>query len=435
MASDLDECTLRLDSLGLEIPAWTSLTVHSDFLTPSDGWNFVVGDPDLPQGIAGKLREGAKVSVTVGDTVITTGFIDEIHYESTRGSGTTITISGTDVLGDSLFSTVDPTAVFLPTETLGQIVQRVMAPYGFPDAPLIDNDDNRDLVSGNLYGFKVYGASKRGKSSGRKRKRKSKGKSRSRAGQAVDAFTNYQAKPHPSEGAYEFCARLAARNGLRIWATGDGKKLVIGKPEFDQEPSFKLIRRRGNAGADNNVISGSVNRSRTNQPSVIVAAGTGGGGNFSRATLKVVAINELISRQVDGSLIPDVQAIIDKYPKAYVLGPSDFEGFVSPLALNPYPRAKPLYLHDAEARDLEQLKNFALRELANRQKQSLSMHYTVEGHTQAGAVWAKDTIVDVLDEVADISEPMWIQSVTFTKSRGAGTRCEIVAIRPWTMVF
>jgi prophage tail gpP-like protein len=425
-AADLSECVLRLDTYGIEIPRWTSYTFSQDFLTPAAGFSFSIGDPDIPQGISGKIREGLKVGLMVDGHTICTGFIDEVHYEASHGSGTVLTLSGRDALGDAIDSTIDPTRVYAPTDTLAKIVQDVMEQFGFLNEPITDNEANRNLISGNKYGFKV---NKAGGGGSKKKRRRSK-----TAGQAVKSFTNYQSQPHNHEGAYEFCERLAKRSGLHIWCTGDGVDLVVGRPDFAQDARYRLTRRRGIvAGAHNNVLSGGATRSRKNQPSMIVAGGGGGGGNVARATNKVIMVNELVSLQADGTLVPAVQQIIDKYPHAYVIGPADLDGEVSPLALNPYPRAKPLYLFDAEARDPENLKNFVMREMATRQRTSISCSYEVAGHSQNGVTWTVDTIVSVEDDVADIHEDMWIESVTFSKDRGQGTRTHLQLIRPYTL--
>ncbi len=102
---------------------------------------------------------------------------------------------------------------------------------------------------------------------------------------------------------------------------------------------------------------------------------------------------------------------------------------------NPYTRARPLYLYDAEARNIEQLKNFAKREMAQLQKRSLSVSYEFDGHSQDGTVFAIDTLIDVEDEIGGVFGPMWVESVTFTKSRSAGTRTHLTLILPHTMTL
>jgi hypothetical protein len=56
-----------------------------------------------------------------------------------------------------------------------------------------------------------------------------------------------------------------------------------------------------------------------------------------------------------------------------------------------------MYAHDQESQTLEEPSNYARRELALKQRDSLHVTYTVAGHTNQGAVWAIDTMVDVND--------------------------------------
>lgn len=421
--SDFEEVVLRITNLGTDISGWTSYTFNSTFLTPSDAFSFTIGDPSIPAGVAGQIREGMGVQLLIAGRAICTGYLDEVHYEASTSGGTVLTCSGRDVLGDAIDATVAPSLVFTPTQKLGDIIESVMLPFGFFNEPLVDNEDNRNLITGNKFGYRVN----KGRSSKRGRRSKT-------AGQAVASFTNYQAKPHDHEGAYEFCERLAKRAGLHIWATGDGKDLVVGRPSFDQQALFSAKRLRGVAnGAHNNVLSGSVTRSRKDQFSAIIAGGGGGGGNVSRATNQVIMINDLVARDVSGAIAPEAQALIRAYPKAYLIKPDDLDGQVTPGKLNAFRRAKPLHLFDAEARDPEQLKNFVIREMAHRQKTAISASYEFSGHGQNGVTWAVDTIVNVEDDVADLHEPMWIDSVSFSKSSGAGTRTHITCIIPWTL--
>ncbi len=273
-------------------------------MTPADGFQFTIGDGEIPQGFSGKIAPGLKVSLIVDDHKICTGVIDDVHIEATRGGGATLSVGGRDVLGDAIDSVIDPKQVFHVNQTLAEIIKAVMTPYGFTRDPIVDNDANRDLISGNKFGFKVYKARESASTSHRHRR----GASKSRAGQALNSFTSTQSKPGPHEGAYEFCERLAKRAGLHIWASADGKDLIVGKPNFDQDSRYQIIRRRGiGRGALNNVISGSVTKSRKSQPSAIIAGGGGGGQDVARATNRVIMINELIARNLDGSLVPEVQ--------------------------------------------------------------------------------------------------------------------------------
>lgn len=393
---DLDEVTLRADILGADIGRWTSYTFASDFLTPCDGFQFSIGDPDIPQGLSGLIAPGIKVSLNISGRPICTGYIAEVAYSADRSSGTVLEVSGRDILGDVVDSCVDPFQSFQPTQTLEEIAKAVLSKFNITEIEF-------DAI----------------------------------AGQKAKDSQGHIAKPYPAEGAYEFIERLAKRQGLHLWAKADGTGVVLGKPNFKQESSYKLTRRRGIAnGAGNNIVSGHVKRSMLNQPSVIVASARAGGGDFAHATVRCIYVNPLISIGADGkTVLPSVQEIIDRFPSAYKIKASDLDGVPPTSANTPYGFARPLYWVDSEAKTLAQLIQGTKREMAKHMSTSLEVVYEVAGHTQDGKVWTVDTVVDVEDEVGGLNEPMWISGVTFKKSRSAGTTTELKLMRLYTLAF
>lgn len=427
---DIDECSLVINDLGVELDRWSSYQFSSHFATPTDAFTFTVGDPEVLQGISGKIREGMRVTLLCNQNALCSGYIDEIEYAASRSSGTELHINGRDILGDVVDSVCDPTLRFQPTQPLLDILTPILSPFGIR---IFDDGTNFEELAGvsvhdaNKFGLKNK---KPSTSSGSRRRRR-----RRRSGKkAPSAAVAHECKPYPHEGCFEFCARLAKRQGWHIWARADGEGVIIGDPDFEQEPTYTITRRRGSAGALNNVINGTVTRSRTNQPSVIIATGVGGGGEFSCGKAKVAAVNELISVNTDGSYVQSVKDVLAKHPDAVLLSESDFDGdLVIRADSEPYPRARPLFLHDDDSRDIEQLKNFVKRELGTRQQGNLTCHYEVLGHTQNNIPWEVNTTVVVDDDVADIHETMWVLSVNFSKSRYGGTTTRVEVIRLWSL--
>lgn len=456
MVAQLDECVIQLRDKGVALDRWTSYSFTSDFLTPTDSFHFTIGDPEYVKGVSGSVREGMTVTLRIAGKPICTGVIDEVAMGADRSGGTVFECNGRDILGDVVDGTISPYAKFTAQDSLAKVIETVMGPYGIRTIAE-DNNANRSLRVGNQFGSAKV---KEPEGSSRRRVIRKRGASnRAAPGSPTKKFLKYEAKPYPGEGAYEFCHRLAKRAGLHIWAKADGSGVVIGKPDYSQESSFELVRRvSGFRGADrgehNNIISGHVKYSRVNQPSVIIAAGKAGGGDFARATMRVLMVNELIARQTNKELTDGVKEFLkawaaegaEKVPpakledflkrskKAYVISSKDFEGEGEiPKSLTPYPFCRPLYLVDQESNNLEQLINFTKREMASRQMQALEVHYEVAGHTQDQKVWATDTMVDVEDDVANLYETLWVKTVTFTKSRSGGTRTNLTLIRPNTL--
>jgi prophage tail gpP-like protein len=90
-----------------------------------------------------------------------------------------------------------------------------------------------------------------------------------------------------------------------------------------------------------------------------------------------------------------------------------------------------LVYRDENARTAEQIEAAARRCVAERLKDTLYYHATVKGHAdpRTGAIWTVDTMVNVDDDVADVHEPLWIESRTLRFGSG-GAETDLVCWRP-----
>jgi hypothetical protein len=167
------------------------------------------------------------------------------------------------------------------------------------------------------------------------------------------------------------------------------------------------------------------------QPSVIIADGFSGGGEFGKGRIKAFGINPYFGFDKDGFVLDSVLDVIKPYPDAIQVV------FVT----QPFPRrtpevaARPMFVHDDESKTAEQLENFVRREMALLQHRSLVAHYTVTGHVQDGKVWTVDTVVDVDDEISGVQERMYVLSRTFNKSRQGGTTTDLELVRLGSIDF
>ena len=115
----------------------------------------------------------------------------------------------------------------------------------------------------------------------------------------------------------------------------------------------------------------------------------------------------------------------------------EFAAYLGTLARED-PVARPMFLHDDEAKTPDQLVRFAYRELSLRQQRMWTGRYVVEGHTQGAAKnpWAVDTIVTVDDDSGKgFHGPMYVRGRTFEKSRNGGTRTTLRLCLPHTIDF
>jgi prophage tail gpP-like protein len=408
-AAEDDVVSMSFPKWGIEIDKWVSYRCNSHFTTPTDGFEFTVSASALDDTTREVLKRGEEFQIKINGHVQASGYIDSVTTTASRDAGTILRVEGCDKLAQVVRAGIDPRKRFTDAQTLLDVLVAVFAPFGYTiDSFLVSNDVNRNIRSGQVRGNKVS---------------KKKGK-------VLKSFAMHQNKPYPGEGAFAFASRIAQRFGLWIWLSAEGNLLIVSTPTFDQPARYQLVDKLDGGARTTNIEHGEVHEDGSHQPSCIVATGFSFGGEADRSRLKVFIANNIVALGSDFQLSPGVKAVRDANPDANVLQSIVFN---IPNSM-PHPSAQPIYLHDQESQTLEQLQNFARRELALRQHESLRVSYTVAGHSNQGTIWCVDTIVDVDDDARGIHEPLWVLSRSFEMSR-AGTFTHLELIRPYTLQF
>lgn len=413
--AEKEEVVLELPEAGLEVKNFTEYSFNSNFLAPTDGWSFTIGAENLKDEQRRALVPGASVVLKINGSVQSTGYIDSIEVGASRGSGSVFRIEGRDKLGQVVDACTDPTTSFKPGQTLEDAMVAIFSPFGWdkPEYILDENTSSRDVKTGSA--FNRGGKTKRSDAKGFGRR-------------AIKQYQLHLLRPYPREGAFEFASRIAQRFGLWIWLTPSGDGLVVSKPNFKTDPDYKLVRKQDYT----NVLEGSVKFDLTDQPTYIIADGYAKTGEFGRSGIVSYMANNAVSL----AELP-VPESIHKYEQA---GAKPVEGpaFSSP-SLMKVRKPRVLYLHDDESQTQEQLENFVKREMALLQRKSLTVNYTVEGHGQntpkGFRIWTVDTTVEVEDEVAGLTERLYVLGRTFNKSRSGGTTTQLELIRLNTLYF
>jgi prophage tail gpP-like protein len=405
---DDDQIALVLADSGVRLTTWTSYTFNSHFLTPTDGFSFTVAHESLPATVDNAIVPGAKVQLLINDKPQCTGYIDKVGRSRSREGGTEIRIEGRDALSPAVDATMDPRVRFSKGQTLADVLQATLGPFGFTTFNT-DDDDNRQKQTGRKHGTE--------KAAGKKK---------------LAAIQLHQLKPYPKEGLFAFVHRIANRHGLWVWCSGDGESVVASTPDYVTPPIATLVR-KPNA---SNILMGEATFSVGEQPSGIVAQGFGGGGEFARSRLTAYAVNPAVSLPAGST--PTLQQIKTAYPEAVDAydGANPFSGFATMVTR--WPRLT--FMHDDEAKTVDELKAFVRRELSLKLRESLEYRCTVRGHTFVDkegtrVPWCVNTMVQVEDAIGKVHEPLWVLSRTFTKSRGSGTLTTLELTRPYTMVF
>jgi prophage tail gpP-like protein len=403
-----EQVQLRVMDEQVTLTHFKSYEFASDFLTPSDGWSFTVGDEDLPEREANALLCRARIRLYVNNLPVADGHIDDVEETASKGSGKEWSISGRDRLALAVDSGALPNLEFPAGTTLDTFLRTIFAPYGWggEDHFVIDNIANRNARTGALRGAPT-----------------SRGR---RAGRPLKSFKLHQLKPYNNEGVYTFAARVAQRFGLWIWPTADGEQLVVSTPDFAQEPTFTLARLKDGSG---NIISGGVKRSSQDQPSVIFADSFSGGSEYGKGRVKVFCVNPYFGIDQDGQILKDVSKLILQVPDAnqVTMVTQPFERRVATTI------ARPLYIHDEESKTLEQLEYFVRREMSLLMRKAFQYSVVVEGHGQMVngnfVPWTPDTTVRVYDEVSNVNEILWVLGVRFHKAKQGGTTTRLTLLR------
>lgn len=407
--AEQEQITLRITDEHVTIKQWTSYSFASDFLTPSDGFHFTIGASDLDEKQRNALKNGARVSLICNSMFIADGRIDNVDIGASAGGGTVYEIAGRDRLGYAVDATADPTLAFDTGATLADVLSKVFEPFGWvgEDHFLTDPGADRIATKGDR-GTKFS-------------------KSKKRFGAPLKSYTIHALKPYHHEGVFDFAKRVSQRFGLWIWCTADGEQLIVGKPDFEQEPTFHLRRDRNGNG---NILSGKARFSAENQPSVIIADSFSGGGEYGKGRYKVACVNPYYGFDENGFVLDEVAAILKKVPEAEQIT----------LVVQPWERKaartppRPMYLHDDESKTPDQLKAFVRREMSLLVRKSVVFECTVAGHGQdvdeAFTPWQVNTIATVDDEVTGLKERMFVLGLQFDKSRrGGGTTTNLHLVR------
>lgn len=419
---ELQTIELKIPHADLTVTNFVRYSYNSHFLTPTDGWSFTVEDDNRIAKLRQAAVPGALCTLAINGHVQASGFIDSVDIQNDRGAGTTLTVQGRDLLSQVVDANADPTLIFEGNRSLSDILTQLFAPFGL-DVLVDDNSANRTIITGNKFGVPT-----------------------TKKGKTLKSFVQHQCRPYPKEGCFAFASRMAQRFGLWIWLAADGESVIVGQPTYAQTPSFHLQRRFDGDTSGNNVLSGGAKIDFAEQPDIVVAEGFSGGQQWGRTKIRKIAINPLTAYDQDGTT-SDVVAkyVADRYPEGadgtngLILWPVfpatarvlQRDGIIN----NKPPPPRVMFLHDDEAKTLDELEAFVRREMSLKLRKALEVHYTVEGHTQNGSPWCVDTMVAVKDDIAGIDENLWVLSRSFEKSRTAGTVTHLELIRPNTIDF
>ncbi len=398
---DKVQVAMVLRETGAVIKDWISYEFNQHFLTPTSGFSFIVGGFHFLRLFEAGVRPGARVSLRLGENFVGDGYIDDVEIGADRSGGIVAHITGRDRVGYAIDSNAKPTIKFKEGATLADALKEILAPYGFTKFEL-SNDANVGLQTGLVSGQKFSAG---GKKKGPK---------------PLSSFVLHETKPYPGEGAFEFAQRLTQRHGLWLWLAADGETVVVSKPDYTRAPAHSFFRYLNGR---SNVLSGTVKYGVGEQPTLIIAEGIGGGGEWGHSQLQAKCTNPVCWTDDPAW----AQTWLEyKNAQTVEFGPVGQYPFI-------VPKCRTVYLHDQSSQTPQQLANFVKREMSLAVRKSLQGTYSVIGHGQMVndqfVPYAVDTMIEVEDEVTGVREPLWVVSRTFARDRENGTTTRLELLR------
>lgn len=370
-APDLDRLVL-LTETGEQFDLWTEATIEDSFLDPCQTMSLRVGVDETRFGLVNRLRKGGQFQVQVNGAAQLSGFIDRVAIESSR-SGTSVTVSGRDILSPVVDSHIDRKLAVDKNTSLTKLAEIVFhrefelpVTFGAGFVEILSNAQAIDRARDRMVGKPV-------KARPVQRRRK-----------ATDPLK--EIRPRPNEGAYAYFARFAHRVGFHAWAQPDGQGVILGSPNYDQDAIGELVNLRGGAGGANTIERASITSDNTSVPSHVYVYG--------------------------------------KSSK-----PGDKSSVIGYAVNESAPFFKPFYITDDESDDKDHADAYARYMLGKALRQACVYQVTVRGFSDpaTGAIYNVDTVINVHDEVCGVDGPMWVEKRTFRKSR-SGTFTDLTLI-------
>jgi prophage tail gpP-like protein len=379
---------------GITLDTADDYDVTQDVFSPANHFRFRLGlarpsGRPLTAAYLAALRSitwpDTTVELTIDGCPAGAAFLEE-QVITAQGDEEYIEASGRDPVALLLDNTCAPKVS--AATTLPELADSLLAQYrglGLDLNVIIGNGGNRDVMTG---GKKVVKP--------RSTIRTAAGVVQRASNAKADEFYSMplsEAKPHAGEKEWALLDRHAKNVGVLAWSDAEGN-LVLATPGYDQEPLYSF--RQKLSGTGNNVVSAVVKRSTHGAATSVRVLGHAQGRGEMR-------------EQID---------VTEKLDTAAYVAALRSDGRTNPDAIT-LPRK--VVVHDAHAESSSRARKLARRTLARACAGLVAVEYTVEGHSQAGRVYAVDTIADVDDERGGVKGLFWVTMVRHTGRRAQRT--------------
>jgi prophage tail gpP-like protein len=403
------------------IERWTSYEIESDMLSVCDDFTLTLAPAD--EALFTVCKPDSAVQVFIDDVRVLSGFIGQRAYRKSRDAGGVLTITGRD-RGGRLEDESMPLIEQLGKLDLKTLAEKAAGEW-FSEIRF-SNAENRALVRGRRSVLaSAWAEPSTAEEVAEKQallEKYSKTQVKSLDGQLVvyakpkNPGGLFEAKKvpkkvEPGQTRADVLRSVLEPAHMLCWSTADGRALVIGIPNHSQEPQFQFFvpkdsrsQRRGFANTLDFEVIDSVEE-RYSQITVMGAT-KGDGATYGRAL--------------------QVATSAEQGPNADGTG-DDFQ------------HPKRLIIADDEVKSARDARSRANREMALRDKTRRWVRIVADGHGQrynrdstAEAIFAFDTVADVLEEGVGVGGRYLITGCRFTSNADDGEQTSLTLVPIWT---
>lgn len=324
------------------------------------------------------LRPDRPCLVTIDGVPVISGFIEDSHCSE---DGDTIEVSGR-----CRMARLQESAPTISFAGLGiqELAQKLASPWF--SAVTLSNAQNRNVSRG-------------------------KGKKARAASEPVKINTRVGTQIEPGQSRFEALERLLEQAGLLMWSSGDGRKLVIGKPNYDQEIQYRFYRpaEASLRARDSTILGMRVNRSTGDRFSRVIVVGSGAGTTVNYGSAVAARYGEAKNNPltVDG----------------------EGKDFIAPKRL----------IVVRAIKSIKEANELAKAEMSRRDASGSAITVRCAGHGQliGGTyltIFAIDTLAAVHDEVTGTVGVYTVVSCSYGSGRGEGEETTMELVRKGTEI-
>ena len=363
---------IRVVVAGVELRDWTRYDITCDMLELADA--FTVEMP-LTRARWDACPTDAPVQVYIDQVQVLDGFVDDREVSGGR-DGDTLILTGRDKGGRLIDESMPlQTLRGMAILELGERVAGIGSDWPWFEQVVLSNATNRRLLRGGGYQAKAA------------------------AEPPIESDPNAAKRVQVGDTRADTILHFLEEAGLLLWSSADGRQLIIGKPNYDQDLQYRFFYAgEGSARVrEVNVLSRRYRESVADRYSQITVLGAGRGDAENYA--------ENVTRRA---------WTVSDGPRAYGVG----EAFTAP---------KRLLIGDEDVRNIAQAKVRAEREAAQRLAASRQLEVTCPNHgmyiLSGGPIthYAFDTMAHWEDETTGEAGDYLVTATTYSGDRSRET--------------